>query len=48
MTFVKGPLVCPLGRRKRRAYLRESAFLARESTNFYGTLKIAISDSLIP
>ena len=38
MTFVTEPLVCPLGRPKRRAYLRESAFLSRESTNFYGIL----------
>ena len=37
MTFVTGPLVYPLGRHKRRASLRESAFSLRESTNFYGT-----------
>ena len=36
MTFVTGPLVCPLGRRKWRTSLRESAFWLRESTNFYG------------
>ena len=38
MTFVTGSLVCPLGRRKWRTSLRESAFRLRESTNFYGTL----------
>ena len=37
MTFVTGPLVCPLGRRKWRTSLRESAFRLRECTNFYGT-----------
>ena len=31
MTFVTGPLVSPLGCLKQRAYLRESAFLPRES-----------------
>ena len=31
MPFVTEPLVCPLGGCKRRAYLRESAFLPRES-----------------
>ena len=37
MTFVTGPLVCPLGRRKRMVSLRESAFWLRENTNFCGT-----------
>ena len=38
MTFVTEPLVYPLGHRKRRASLRESAFFVRENTNFYGIL----------
>ena len=33
---VAEPLVWPLGRRKGEAFLRESAFSLRESTNFYG------------
>ena len=37
MTFITGPLVWPLGHSKGRAFLRESAFSLRESTNFYGT-----------
>ena len=37
MTFVTGPLICPLGRHKWRTSLRESAFRLRESTNFYGS-----------
>ena len=46
MTFVTGPLVCPLGRRKWRTSLRESAFRLRESINFYGSWQI--KDLLIP
>ena len=52
MTFIIGPLDWPLGRSKGRAFLRESAFSLRESTNFYGTaagrlFKVSIIDNLM-